>query len=152
MLTSDFEPHELKASGDPFVIRWLCLGLIFFGSERGVPGVEGERVTNQVAKVAAPTPLAAVLSPEKWQQVEQAVDRALSWMASQQAADGSFPTLPSGQPAVTSLSVMAFLSRGHQPGIGPYGKRINSAIDFVLSCQLPNGLISLQTSDLTDPL
>ena len=57
-----------------------------------------------------------------------------------------------GQPAVTSLSVMAFLSRGHQPGNGPYGDRLNRAIDFVLSCQLPNGLISLQTNDPSDPL
>jgi hypothetical protein len=72
------------------------------------------------------------------------VDRALAWLASQQAADGSFPTLPQGQPAVTSLSIMAFLSRGHQPGLGPYGEQLNRAIDFVISCQKPDGLFSYQ--------
>ena len=86
----------------------------------------------------------AALPPAKWKQVEASVDRGLTWIASQQAADGSFPTFPSGQPAVTSFCVMAFLSRGHQPGIGPYGQRINRAIDFVISCQMTNGLISLQ--------
>jgi len=38
---------------------------------------------------------------------------------------------------------MAFLSRGHQPGPGPYGEKLNRAIDFVLSCQMSNGLITL---------
>ena len=38
---------------------------------------------------------------------------------------------------------MAFLSRGHQPGLGPYGQHLNRAIDFVLSCQASNGLITL---------
>src|SRR5260370_11708533 len=105
-------------------------------------GADAENPARKVVQSTASKPLAAVLQPEKWQQVEKSVDRALSWMASQQAADGSFPTLPAGQPAVTSLSVMAFLSRGHQPGIGPYGHRLNRAIAFVLSCPLPSGLIS----------
>jgi len=152
MMSWNLEVHKLKTSSEVFVSVWLCLSLICFGSERGVRGAEVEKATNQRPSATAPTPLAAALPPEKWQQVEKAVDRALSWMASQQTAGGSFPTLPAGQPAVTSLSVMAFLSRGHQPGNGPYGERLNRAIDFVLSCQLPNGLISLQTNDPSDPL
>ena len=123
----------------------LLLSLRLLFSADCVRAVENEKPTNQVSKATAPKPLAAVLPPAKWQQVEHAVDRALAWMATQQAADGSFPTLPAGQPAVTSLCVMAFLSRGHQPGVGPYGQRLNRAIDFVLSCQKSNGLITLQT-------
>jgi hypothetical protein len=111
----------------------------------GVQAAEVEKPTNQVAKVTGTKPLAAVLPPAKWQQVENAVDRALAWMATKQAADGSFPTLPAGQPGVTSLASMAFLSRGHQPGFGPYGQRINRAIDYVLSCQAANGLITFLT-------
>jgi len=56
--------------------------------------------------------------------------------------------LPAGQPAVTSLCVMAFLSRGHQPGLGPYGQRINRAIDFVISCQMPDGLFSFRPPEI----
>ena len=94
---------------------------------------------------AATKPLSAVLAPEKWHQMESAVDRALAWIATQQADDGSFPSLATAQPAVTSLCVMAFLSRGHQPGVGPYGAQLNRAIDFVLSCQKPDGLLCHDT-------
>jgi hypothetical protein len=87
-------------------------------------------------------PLAAVLPPARWRQVEQSVDRALAWLATQQNPDGSFPTATQGQPGVTSLCIMAFLSRGHQPGIGPYGDRLDHAIDYVLSCQMSDGLFS----------
>ena len=47
---------------------------------------------------AEPPPLAAVLPKARWQQVESSVDHALAWLASQQAADGSFPSAPAGQP------------------------------------------------------
>ena len=97
----------------------------------------------ETPNVAAPAAsLASALPPEKWLQVEGSVDRGLSWLASQQAPDGSFPTLNTGQPGVTSLCVMAFLSRGHRPGFGPYGERLNRAIDYVLSCQKESGLFS----------
>ena len=72
------------------------------------------------------------------------MDRGLAWLASRQAADGSFPTEPQAQPAVTSLTVMAFLSRGHQPGAGPYGRQLERAIDFVIGCQMPDGLFSYE--------
>ena len=95
------------------------------------------------AAVPAPAkPLAEVLSARDRLQMESAVDRALVWIASQQADDGSFPTLPAAQPAVTSLCVLAFLSCGHQPGLGPYGAKMEKAIDFVISCQRPDGLFS----------
>jgi hypothetical protein len=89
-------------------------------------------------------PLSSAVSPEQWLRVEKAVDRALVWLASREASSGAFPTYPSAQPAVTSLSTMAFLSRGHQPGSGTYGQAINKAIDFVLSCQRRDGLFSFQ--------
>jgi hypothetical protein len=99
--------------------------------------------TNDAAEAARVT-LPHVLPPAQWRKMEDSVDRALAWLASQQAADGSFPTYPAGQPAVTSLCVLAFLSRGHQPGVGPYGERLNRAIDFVVSCQMADGLFSFE--------
>jgi hypothetical protein len=122
----------------------VLLGMLLFFPLDGARAAENEKSTNQVSKALAVKPLSAALSAGKWRQVEDSVDRALAWIASQQAADGSFPTLPAGQPAVTSLCVMAFLSRGHLPGFGPYGQRLNRAIDFVVSCQMSNGLISFQ--------
>jgi hypothetical protein len=92
---------------------------------------------------------AAALSPAQWKQVENCVDRALTWLATQQAADGSFRTSPQAQPAITGLCVLAFLSRGHQPGFGPYGAQMDRAIDFVISCQKPDGLFSFEAPDDT---
>jgi len=86
---------------------------------------------------------ASVLSPEAWERVDASVDHALRWLAAQQQSDGSFPTLPTGQPAVTSLCVMAFAAHGHLPGVGIYGRQLERAIDYVLSCQKENGLVTL---------
>lgn len=124
-------------------LRLLLLPLALSCSCVSVLGAAG--TTNQPAESVKTKALADALPPARWKQVETAVDHALEWIASQQAPDGSFPTLPCGQPAVTSLCVMAFLSRGHQPGVGPYGQQLNRAIDFVVSCQRPDGLFSFET-------
>src|SRR5258708_808339 len=85
-----------------------CAGLLIVAVM--TRAADAEKLAHSVSNTVSSKPLAAVLTPEKWQQIEKAIDRALSWIATQQAADGSFATLPAGQPAVTSLSVMAFLS------------------------------------------
>jgi hypothetical protein len=90
------------------------------------------------------TPRLEVLSQSQWQRIEASIDRGLAWVASQQQPDGSFPTQSSGQPGVTALCVMAYLSRGHQPDHGPYGQTLNRAIDFVMDCQRSDGLLSYQ--------
>src|SRR4051812_19128807 len=88
-----------------------------------------------------------VLSPVEWQRVDNAVERALNWLAAQQQTDGSFPTLPTGQPGITSLCTMAFVSHGHSPGNGQFGPRLERAIDFAISCQKENGLVALVGND-----
>ncbi len=86
--------------------------------------------------------LANALSPQSWGVVEESIDRALAWLARQQDSDGSIDAPNSAQPAATSLTVMAFLSKGHIPGEGPYGRQLDKAIDFVLATQQPNGLLA----------
>lgn len=88
-----------------------------------------------------------VLSPTEWNEIDTAVDRALDFIARNQQPDGSFTAPMDGQPGITSLCVMAFLSRGHVPGQGPYGRQIERAIDFTLATQQANGLISSQGAD-----
>ena len=121
----------------------ILILLIFLLSAGAALAAEPAQSANESAGAARPT-LPRVLSEAQWRRMEDSVDRALAWMATQQAKDGSFPTYPSGQPAVTSLCVLAFLSRGHQPGAGPYGERLNRAIDFVVSCQMADGLFSYE--------
>lgn len=94
--------------------------------------------------ISATTHLSAALPASQWARVESGVDRGLNWLAGQQAADGSFPSDEIAQPAVTSLAVMAFLSRGHLPDQGPYGENISRAIDYVLSTQRRRGYFSLR--------
>jgi hypothetical protein len=88
-----------------------------------------------------------VLSPDEWQRVDAAVERALTWLASQQQPDGSFPTLEAGQPGVTSLCILAFMAHGHLPGDVTFGQRLERATDFVLTSQRENGLLSLVGPD-----
>jgi hypothetical protein len=86
--------------------------------------------------------LASALSPQAWTQVEQSIDRGLAWLSRQQRADGSYNAPLNAQPAATSLAVMAFISKGHLPGEGPYGRQLDAAIDYVLKCQQPSGLLA----------
>src|SRR5262249_27787378 len=47
-----------------------------------------------------------------------------------------------GDPAVTALAVMAFLSAGHLPGEGPFGTTVDKGVRAVLGFQGTNGRIA----------
>ncbi|MCA9076150.1 MAG: terpene cyclase/mutase family protein [Planctomycetaceae bacterium] len=93
---------------------------------------------------AEPRVFVDVLNEAQWSQLDHSIDRGLTYLSTQQADDGSFETFRTGQPGVTSLCVMAFLSRGHVPDGGPYGRRISRAIDYVLAQQREDGLLFSQ--------
>ena len=93
--------------------------------------------------IAKSSNLSSALPPGEWARVEASVDKGLEWLAAQQAEDGRFPSAEAAQPAVTSLAIMAFLSRGHLPDQGKYGRQLSNAIDFVLSTQRRRGYFSL---------
>jgi hypothetical protein len=84
-----------------------------------------------------------ILSEDQRVALDGCVDKGLAWLASQQQPDGSFPTMPHGQPGVTSLCSMAFLAHGHLPGEGPYGESLSRALKYSLNCQKPSGLVAL---------
>jgi hypothetical protein len=96
--------------------------------------IAGELAAQDASFVRPETP-ANVLTPDEWRRTDAAIDRALRWLASQQNADGSFPTMDNGQPGVTSLCLMAFLSHGHVPGDGRYSKPLEQAADYIVSCR-----------------
>jgi len=73
-------------------------------------------------------------------EVEKAVEKGLAYLASQQ--DGSFGSGFGESTGVVALVGMAFLSKGHLPGPGQHGATIDRCIDFVLSQQQPNGVLS----------
>lgn len=95
---------------------------------------------------AARAPLPQALSEADFANVLARVDRALAWLATKQEADGCFNTENKvhAQPGLTGLAVMAYLSRGHAPGHGPYGSALDRAIDFIVSCQKRDGFLCWQ--------
>lgn len=127
-----------------FLTAWSCA--VAQNSTSGTAEKSGNASSTadkqKPAKASADDTPTNVLSTSEWKRVDGAVERALTWMASQQLADGSFPSLETGQPAVTSLCLMAFMSHGHSPGNGQYGPRLERATDFVLACQKENGLLT----------
>ncbi|WP_442505334.1 prenyltransferase/squalene oxidase repeat-containing protein [Novipirellula sp. SH528] len=132
---------SIKASarciGELVLLTALCFLLGAILGEQ----VHGQQDAGSV--IATNTNLSAALPASQWARVESSVDRGLKWLASQQAEDGRFPSDEIAQPAVTSMAIMAFLSRGHLPDQGPYGANITRGIDFVLSTQRRRGYFSL---------
>lgn len=84
----------------------------------------------------------SILSEREWQEVEEGVDRGLGWLSRRQQPSGSFHPIMRDEPGVTALCVLAFLSRGHLPGEGPYGEQLNRAVNFILESQMQDGLIA----------
>ena len=98
-----------------------------------------KKAQNQQADLA---PSRNVLNKQQWQQVDASVERALKWLADGQNKDGSFETYRSGQPAVTSLCLMAFMAQGHNVGEGEYGDVLQRAVDYIAAKQQRNGIIA----------
>lgn len=70
-----------------------------------------------------------------------AIDSGLSWLAANQAADGSYGS-GSYRAAISSLSGLAFMGNGSSPGRGPYGRNIDEALGYVISCADASGFVS----------
>lgn len=67
---------------------------------------------------------------------QDAIDRGLAYLESQQHPDGSFGTNNHrGNVAITSLCGLAFMSGGHQPGRGRYGRVVTRALEFIVNLE-----------------
>ncbi|MFP4058635.1 MAG: prenyltransferase/squalene oxidase repeat-containing protein [Candidatus Brocadiia bacterium] len=74
--------------------------------------------------------------------VDEAIDRALRFLAEHQEKDGFFESRHMRRnTAITSLCVMAFLAKGYTPGNEPYGDVIDRGIDAVLDSLQHNGML-----------
>jgi len=74
--------------------------------------------------------------------IDESIRRALRWLASEQQASGAWTTNDFGEStATTALAMMAFLSAGHVPGEGPYGRHLPRGLAWLMSQQQPNGLL-----------
>lgn len=106
-----------------------------------IGGFTGFALLQSLSAQSAPA-LADILKEDEWGKLEKSVDKGLVYLSKHQERDGSYEGHLVGQPAVTSLAIMAYLSRGHQPGSGPFGESLDRAIDYVLSTQKRDGLFT----------
>jgi len=73
---------------------------------------------------------------------QRGIDQGLQWLSSRQNDDGSFGAgAQRGNAAVCGLCGMAFMSGGSTPGRGPYGDRVQRAVDYLLAVAQPSGFL-----------
>lgn len=91
-----------------------------------------------------------LVSPE----TQKAINRGLAFLAASQHEDGSFGSgsVYRRNVAVTSLAGMSFLSAGHTPGRGPYGRHVDKAVRFIIAAAQPSGYIIVEDSASHGPM
>ncbi|MGC8830377.1 MAG: prenyltransferase/squalene oxidase repeat-containing protein [Verrucomicrobiia bacterium] len=75
---------------------------------------------------------------------EEVIHGALRWLASKQLVNGAWGATgeeSSRKIAMTSYALMAFLSCGHLPGEGEYGKTVAGGVQYLLDQIQPDGII-----------
>src|SRR5438105_1026575 len=63
-------------------------------------------------------------------QGEAALERGLAWLAKNQGTEGNWGSNDLG---LVSMGALAFMSAGHAPGRGRYGRELDKALEFVVS-------------------
>jgi hypothetical protein len=83
-----------------------------------------------------PSPVSAQQdgAPELSAEASRAIDKGLAYLLSIQKKDGSWDSNGEGGHAVamTSLSLMAFMSKAHFPGFGQYGEQLDRGMKWLL--------------------
>src|SRR5262245_35937932 len=71
---------------------------------------------------------------------EAALERGLAWLAKNQGVEGSWGSSDLG---LVSMGALAFMSSGHAPGRGRYGRELDQALEFIVSRSRPSGLLNI---------
>jgi hypothetical protein len=101
-----------------------------------------------LARASSLEPPAEVERVEMTPATQLAVQKGLAWLASMQAADGSYGSTSNygRHVGLTGLAGLALMSDGSVPGRGKYGTQIEGCINFILSCSSESGLLAAETS------
>jgi hypothetical protein len=92
---------------------------------------------------AALAPAAALLAEGDWeitQEGEEALARGLAWLDRNQGPSGNWDSNDLG---LVSMGALAFLSAGHIPGHGKYGRAVEKSLDYVIRNAKPSGLLNI---------
>ena len=73
-------------------------------------------------------------APELSAEASRAIDKGLAYLLTVQKKDGSWDSNGEGGHAVgiTSLALMAFMSKAHFPGFGQYGDQLDRGMKWLL--------------------
>jgi len=71
---------------------------------------------------------------------EQALDRGLEWLAANQGPQGNWESNDLG---LVGMGALAFLTAGHSPGRGEYGRVVQRALDYIADNSRPSGLLNI---------
>lgn len=123
------------------VLRSLVCGCFVFTPVPVMNSLSGEEIISPATDRAVSK---SILSDTEWREIERSIDLGLEWLIRQQRGDGSFQPNPRDEPGITSLCLMAFLSRGHLPGEGPYGEKLLRSVRYIQDSQQPDGMLSRQ--------
>src|SRR5947208_16974665 len=94
-----------------------------------------------LATVVCTAVIAAADEPDEIaRQSEAALERGLAWLAKNQGVEGSWGSNDLG---LVSMGALAFMSAGHAPGRGRYGRELDQALEFVVSRSRPSGLLNI---------
>jgi hypothetical protein len=95
--------------------------------------------------LAAPAMAQQEGAPELTPKASKAIDKGLKYLLSTQNKDGSWDSNGEGGHSVgiTSLALMAFMSKAHFPGFGPHGDELNRGMKWLLkeAIKRPNGYL-----------
>lgn len=69
------------------------------------------------------------------------IQMALQFLAARQRTDGSLSGDQGQTTGIVASAALAWMCQGNLPGEGPYGKNVAKAIDFILNCAQPSGLL-----------
>jgi hypothetical protein len=111
----------------------------------GLAGLAPRRVFGQAKEV-----LPKHVTPEAL----KAVTKGLDYLGAQQADDGAWIT-GGGQAypvAMSGLAGTAFLAHGNSPTRGKYSKHVQGAVEFLVRCATPTGLITGPGQDSGQPM
>lgn len=72
-------------------------------------------------------------------EVEQAIVRAQTWLASRQRENGSWDN----NNGKNGMAAIALMVNGNTPGKGPFGAEVAKGIDYIISTQDPQGLLAV---------
>jgi prenyltransferase beta subunit len=107
-----------------FLAALTALFLVPVHSSAEVPPIREKRAEGEKDKVKMDA------------ESKRAVDAALKFLAREQAADGSW-----NNTAITGFVLMAFMSNGHLPNQGDFGKNVAKGVQYLLSAAQSDGYI-----------